>query len=121
MTSQVENIDEKCTFTHKLTTSRNFQTASLFSSTVTDWKAQDSAITSATFKNRSDEGISGDRNYKHCIRTFLDAFWPWNVSCEGSVFQCLDAAKVLRGILETFRQGLRQVLELNSAGQHLRC
>ncbi len=38
ITSKVQKVNQKYTFTHKLTTKRNFQTTSLFfSSTVTEW------------------------------------------------------------------------------------
>ncbi len=41
-------VNQKYTFTHKLTTKRNFQTPSLFfSSTVTEWNAQDCGISKA--------------------------------------------------------------------------
>ncbi len=42
ITSKVQKVSQKYTFTHKLTTKRNFQTRSLFfSSTGTEWNAQD--------------------------------------------------------------------------------
>ena len=48
ITSKVENFDQKQTFTHKLTTDRNFQTPSLFFGlTVTEWNAQDCGISKA--------------------------------------------------------------------------
>ncbi len=41
ITSKVQKVNQKYTFTHKLTTKCNFQTLSLFfSSTVTEWNAQ---------------------------------------------------------------------------------
>ncbi len=46
ITSKVQKVNQKYTFTHKLTT--NFQTPSLFfSSTVTEWNAQDCGISKA--------------------------------------------------------------------------
>jgi len=49
MTSEVEKIGQKITFTQKLMTNHNFQTASLFfSSTVTEWKAKDCGISKAS-------------------------------------------------------------------------
>ncbi len=47
--SQVQNVNQKYTFTHKLTTKRNFQTPPLFffSSTVMEWNAQDCGISKA--------------------------------------------------------------------------
>ncbi len=48
MTSKVQKVSQKYTFTHKLTTKRNFQTPSLFlCSTITAWNAQDCAISKA--------------------------------------------------------------------------
>ncbi len=48
ITSKVQKVHQKYTFTHKLTTKRNFQTPSLFfSSTVTEWNAQDCGISKA--------------------------------------------------------------------------
>jgi len=48
MTSEVEHVGQKLTFTHKLITNPNFQVPSLFlSSTVTEWKAQDCGISKA--------------------------------------------------------------------------
>ncbi len=45
ITSKVQNVNQKYTFTHKLTTKCNFQMPSLFfSSTVTEWDAQDCGI-----------------------------------------------------------------------------
>ncbi len=76
ITSNVKNR-----FTHKLTTKRYFQTLSLFfSSTVTEWNAQDCGISKAA-KDTSmlpsnsirEVGASGDRK----IRTCLAAFRPW--------------------------------------------
>ncbi len=53
MTSKVEKVGQKPTFTHKLTTNLNFQTPFLFfSSTVTEFNAQDCGI-SKTEKNTS--------------------------------------------------------------------
>ncbi|MGL5904535.1 MAG: hypothetical protein ACRCZO_17765, partial [Cetobacterium sp.] len=60
--SKVENVGQKCTFSHKLAIFGCHIYIS--SSTVTEWKAQDSGIskaakdTYASFKNRSKEGIS---------------------------------------------------------------
>ncbi len=60
ITSTVQNVNQK--FTHKLTTKCNFQTPSLFfSSTITEWNAQDCGISKAA--NQSDEGISWDRKW----------------------------------------------------------
>ncbi len=76
ITSKVKNR-----FTHKLTTKRNFQTLSLFfSSTVTEWNAQDCGISKAA-KDTSmlpsnlirEVGASGDRKIRAC----LAAFRPW--------------------------------------------
>ncbi len=48
ITSKVQKVCQKYTFTHKLTTKRNFQTPSLFfSSTVKEWNAQDCGISKA--------------------------------------------------------------------------
>ncbi len=48
ITSKVQKVNQKYTFTHKLTTKRNFQTPSLFfSSTVMEWNAQDCGISKA--------------------------------------------------------------------------
>ncbi len=48
ITSKVQKVNQKYTFTHKLTTKRNFQTPSLFfSSTITEWNAQDCGISKA--------------------------------------------------------------------------
>ncbi len=48
ITSKVQKVSQKYTFTHKLTTKRNFQTPSLFfSSTVTEWNAEDCGISKA--------------------------------------------------------------------------
>ncbi len=48
ITSKVQKVNQKYTFTHKLTTKRNFQTPSLFfSSTGTEWNAQDCGISKA--------------------------------------------------------------------------
>ncbi len=48
ITSKVQKVHQKYTFTHKLTTKRNFQTPSLFfSSTVMEWNAQDCGISKA--------------------------------------------------------------------------
>ncbi len=48
ITSKVQKVNQKYTFTHKLTTKHNFQTPSLFfSSTVTEWNAQDCGISTA--------------------------------------------------------------------------
>ncbi len=48
MKSKVENVDQKHTFTHKLTTNRNFQMPFLFFNiTVTEWNAQDCGISKA--------------------------------------------------------------------------
>ncbi len=48
ITSTVQKVNQKYTFTHKLTTKHNFQTPSLFfSSTVTEWNAQDCGISKA--------------------------------------------------------------------------
>ncbi len=48
ITSKVQKVNQKHTFTHKLTTKRNFQTPSLFfSSSVTEWDAQDCLISKA--------------------------------------------------------------------------
>ncbi len=48
MTSKVENVYQKRTFTHKLTTDRNSQTPSLFFIlTITEWNAQDCGISKA--------------------------------------------------------------------------
>ncbi len=48
VTSKVQKVNQKYTFTHKLTTKCNFQTPSLFfSSTVTEWNAQDCGISKA--------------------------------------------------------------------------
>ncbi len=48
ITSEVQKRNQKYTFTHKLTTKRNFQTPSLFfSSTGTEWNAQDCGISKA--------------------------------------------------------------------------
>ncbi len=48
ITSKVQKVNQKYTFTHKLTTKRNFQMPSLFfSSTVTEWNAQDCGISKA--------------------------------------------------------------------------
>ncbi len=45
ITSKVQKVNQKYTFTQKLTTKHNFQTPSLtFSSTVTEWNAQDCGI-----------------------------------------------------------------------------
>jgi len=66
MTSEVYTVGQKCTFTQKLSTKRNFQTPSLFfSSTVTEWKEGLCNIKRkhiyAAFKNVSDEGLSGNK------------------------------------------------------------
>ncbi len=51
--SHVQKVNQKYTFTHKLTTKRNFQTPSLcFSSSVTEWNAGDCGI-SKTAKDTS--------------------------------------------------------------------
>ncbi len=48
-TSKVQKVHQKYTFTHKLTTKCNFQMPSLFfSSTVTEWDAQDCGISKDT-------------------------------------------------------------------------
>ncbi len=48
ITSKVQKVNQKYTFTHKLTIKRNFQTPSLFfSSTVTEWNAKDCGISKA--------------------------------------------------------------------------
>ncbi len=48
ITSKVQKVNQKYIFTHKLTTIRNFQKPSLFfSSTVTEWNAQDCGISKA--------------------------------------------------------------------------
>ncbi len=48
ITSKVQKVSQKYTFTHKLTTKRNFQTPSLFfSSTIMEWCAQDCGISKA--------------------------------------------------------------------------
>ncbi len=48
ITSKVQKVNQKYTFTHKLTTKRNFQTPSLFfSSTIKEWNAQDCGISKA--------------------------------------------------------------------------
>ncbi len=48
ITSKVHKVNQKYTFTHELTTKRNFQTPSLFfSSTGTEWNAQDCGISKA--------------------------------------------------------------------------
>ncbi len=48
ITSKVQKVNQKYTFTHKLTTKLNFQTPSLiFSSAVTEWNAQDCGISKA--------------------------------------------------------------------------
>ncbi len=48
ITSKVQKVSQKYTFTHKLTTKRNFQAPSLFfSSTVTGWNAEDCGISKA--------------------------------------------------------------------------
>ncbi len=48
ITSKVQKVNQKYTFTHKLTTKRNFQTPFLFfSSTGTEWNAQDCGISKA--------------------------------------------------------------------------
>ncbi len=48
ITSKVQKVNQKYTFTHKLTTKRNFQTPTLYlSSTVTEWNAQDCGISKA--------------------------------------------------------------------------
>ncbi len=48
ITSKVQKVSQKYTFTQKLTTKRNFQTPSLlFSSTVTEWNAEDCGISKA--------------------------------------------------------------------------
>ncbi len=48
ITSKVQKVSQKYTFTHKLTTKRNFQTPSLFfSSTFTEWNAEDCGISKA--------------------------------------------------------------------------
>ncbi len=48
ITSKVQKVNQKYTFTHKLTTKCNFQMPSLFfSSTVTEWNAQDCGISNA--------------------------------------------------------------------------
>ncbi len=48
ITSKVQKVSQKYTFKHKLTTKRNFQTASLFfSSTIKEWNAQDCGISKA--------------------------------------------------------------------------
>ncbi len=48
MTSKMQKVNQKYTFTHKLTTKRSFQTPSLFfSSTVTEWNALDCGISKA--------------------------------------------------------------------------
>ncbi len=53
ITSKVQKVNQKYTFTQKLTTKHNFQTPSLtFSSTVTEWNAQDCGI-SKTAKDTS--------------------------------------------------------------------
>ncbi len=58
ITSNVQKVSQKYIFTHKMTTNRNFQTPSFFfSSTVTEWNAQDCGISKAA-KDTSDEGIS---------------------------------------------------------------
>ncbi|KAK9969668.1 hypothetical protein ABG768_027825, partial [Culter alburnus] len=45
MTSEVETVGQKCTFTYKLTTNRNVQMSYLFfSSAVTEWKTQNCGI-----------------------------------------------------------------------------
>ncbi len=48
ITSKVQKVNHKYTFTHKLTTKHNFQTPSLFFSlTVTEWNTQDCGISKA--------------------------------------------------------------------------
>jgi len=69
ITSKLQKVYQKYTFTHKLTTKRNFQMPSLFfSSTVMErtwlWYIKVSkGYIYATFKNPSDESFSWDRKW----------------------------------------------------------
>ncbi len=98
ITSKVQKVNQKYTFTHKLTTKLNFQTPSLiFSSAVTEWNAQDCGISKAAkdtsmlpskinqMKVSRETGSEANFGFGH-------AFLPWNVSSEGSIFQFSGAA-----------------------------
>jgi len=83
MTWEVENVDQKQKFTHKLTTNRNFQKPSLFfSSTVREWKGlwdiKDSkGYIYAAFKNKSDEGQTGsEANIRFGCASYLEMHLP---------------------------------------------
>ncbi len=99
--SKVQKVNQKYTFTHKLTTKRNFQMPSLFfSSTVTEWNAQDCGISKAVkdismlpskidqMKVSHETGSEANFGFRRALIAFL----PWNVSSEGSIFQFSDAA-----------------------------
>ncbi len=57
ITSKVQRVNQKYTFTHKLTKKCNFQTPSLFfSSTIMEWNAQEGSIFSV-FSNSYNSGV----------------------------------------------------------------
>ncbi len=94
MTSKVENVWGKPTFTHKLTTDRNSQTPSLFFIlTVTEWNAQDGGISKAAKNIFMLPSKSVQMKASQETGTeFGQVFLPWNASSEGSIFQFSDAA-----------------------------
>ncbi len=87
ITSKVQNISQKYTFTHKLTTKRNFQTTSLFfSSTVTEWNAQDCGISKAakntcclqnSIRRRYHRRQEVKQNLNLDVPCCLSAFWSF--------------------------------------------
>jgi len=82
MTSEVENVGQKLTFTHKLTTNCNFHMPSLFLSELSpngtgSWDIKGSQWYIFSLKSQSDEGISGDtkwsyKGFKHGFMAFLE-------------------------------------------------
>ncbi len=98
ITSKVQKVNQKYTFTHKLTTKRNFQTPSLFfSSTITEWNAQDCGILKAAkdtsmLPSKIDQMKVSHETGSEANFGFGRALMPWNVSSEGSIFQFSDAA-----------------------------
>ncbi len=79
ITSKVQKVNQKYIFTHKLTTKRNFQTPSLFfSSTVTEWNAQDCGISKAA-KDTSTLPSQIDQmkvSMRHEVKLTLDSDVP---------------------------------------------
>ncbi len=117
ITSKVQKVSQKYTFTHKLPTKRNFQTPSLFfSSTITEWNAEDCGISKAAkdtsmLPSKIDQMKASHETWSEANFGFGHSLMPsWCVLRRQhfSVFGCSQSLSSLRYICPQSHRASRQ-------------